>query len=177
MAAMFGGMVGQEVIKAVSGKFHPLHQWLYFDAIEALPLKPHRPTCEETKPSGSRYDAQIAVFGRSFQDKLAAANVFLVGAGALGCEFLKNFALMGVACSSSSSSSSPLTTNTNTTTPSTTTTEKRLGHVTVTDDDQIERSNLSRQFLFRDWDVGQPKSGCGARAAQQINPTLRITPL
>jgi ubiquitin-activating enzyme E1 len=27
MAAMFGGIVGQEVVKAVSGKFHPLHQW------------------------------------------------------------------------------------------------------------------------------------------------------
>lgn len=27
MAAMFGGIVGQEVLKAVSGKFHPLHQW------------------------------------------------------------------------------------------------------------------------------------------------------
>ena len=27
MAAMFGGVVGQEVVKAVSGKFHPLMQW------------------------------------------------------------------------------------------------------------------------------------------------------
>ncbi len=27
MAAMFGGIVGQEVVKAVSGKFTPLHQW------------------------------------------------------------------------------------------------------------------------------------------------------
>ena len=37
MAAMFGGVVGQEVVKAASGKFHPLFQWLYFDAVEALP--------------------------------------------------------------------------------------------------------------------------------------------
>jgi ubiquitin-activating enzyme E1 len=27
MAAMFGGVVGQEVIKAISGKFHPVYQW------------------------------------------------------------------------------------------------------------------------------------------------------
>lgn len=26
MAAMFGGIVGQEVIKAISGKFHPIFQ-------------------------------------------------------------------------------------------------------------------------------------------------------
>ena len=55
--------------------------------------------------------------------------VFLVGAGALGCEFIKNFAMMGLATHN--------------------------GQVTVTDDDVIEKSNLSRQFLFRDWDIGR----------------------
>jgi molybdopterin/thiamine biosynthesis adenylyltransferase len=29
------------------------------------------------------------------------------------------------------------------------------GVVTVTDDDVIEKSNLSRQFLFRDWNIGR----------------------
>ena len=38
---------------------------------------------------GSRHDAQVAVFGRSVQAKLEAQRLFLVGAGALGCEFLK----------------------------------------------------------------------------------------
>jgi molybdopterin/thiamine biosynthesis adenylyltransferase len=28
------------------------------------------------------------------------------------------------------------------------------GVVTVTDDDVIEKSNLSRQFLFRNWHIG-----------------------
>ena len=37
IAAMFGGVVGQEVMKAASGKFHPLFQWFYFDSIESLP--------------------------------------------------------------------------------------------------------------------------------------------
>lgn len=37
MAAMFGGIVGQEVMKAASGKFHPLYQFFYFDSIESLP--------------------------------------------------------------------------------------------------------------------------------------------
>ena len=31
MCAMFGGIVGQEVVKAISGKFGPITQWLYFD--------------------------------------------------------------------------------------------------------------------------------------------------
>ena len=30
-----------------------------------------------------------------------------------------------------------------------------VGEVTMTDDDVIEKSNLSRQFLFRDWDIGR----------------------
>ena len=45
-----------------------------------------------------RYDGQIAVFGANFQQKLGAQNYFVVGAGAIGCELLKNFALLGLGC-------------------------------------------------------------------------------
>ena len=45
-----------------------------------------------------RYDGQIAVFGADFQQKLGAQNYFVVGAGAIGCELLKNFALLGLGC-------------------------------------------------------------------------------
>lgn len=38
LCAFFGGVVGQEVMKAASGKFHPLQQWLYFDAEEERAL-------------------------------------------------------------------------------------------------------------------------------------------
>lgn len=79
---------------------------------------------------GNRYDGQAAVIGHTLQQKLADLKVFLVGAGALGCEFLKNFALMGVGIGPN-------------------------GSVTVTDDDTIEKSNLSRQFLFRNRDIGR----------------------
>ena len=152
MAAMFGGIVGQEVVKAVSGKFHPLFQWFYFDSIESLPAEPL--SAEEVAPEGGRYDAQIACFGRTMQRKLENAKVFLVGAGALGCEFLKNLALMGVACG-----------------------EGGQGSLTVTDDDVIEKSNLSRQFLFRDWDIGSSKSTVAAAAAKAINPSFQVTAL
>uniref|UniRef100_A0A8C6Y3K5 SUMO-activating enzyme subunit 1 n=1 Tax=Naja naja TaxID=35670 RepID=A0A8C6Y3K5_NAJNA len=37
MNSLIGGIAAQEVLKAVSGKFTPLDQWLYFDAYECLP--------------------------------------------------------------------------------------------------------------------------------------------
>ena len=151
MAAMFGGVVGQEVVKAASGKFHPLFQFFYFDSIESLPDQPL--PAEEVQPEGSRYDDQIACFGRTAQRTLENSKVFLVGAGALGCEFLKNLALMGVSCGSG------------------------IGRLTVTDDDTIEKSNLSRQFLFRDWDIGNYKSTVAATTAQKINPAFQVVPL
>lgn len=73
----------------------------------------------------------------------------MVGCGALGCEFLKNFALMGVAAGDK-------------------------GLVTVTDNDRIEVSNLNRQFLFREHNVGQPKSVAAADAVVAMNPALRV---
>ncbi|KAL8102140.1 ubiquitin-activating enzyme E1 2-like isoform X2 [Apium graveolens] len=150
MAAMFGGIVGQEVVKACSGKFQPLFQFFYFDSVESLPVEPLE--ADDLKPLNSRYDAQISVFGSKLQKKLEDAKVFMVGSGALGCEFLKNVALMGVSCGNDAK-------------------------LTITDDDVIEKSNLSRQFLFRDWNIGQAKSTVAATAASVINPSLHIEAL
>ncbi|KAJ4821709.1 ubiquitin-activating enzyme 1 [Rhynchospora pubera] len=150
MAAMFGGIVGQEVVKACSGKFHPLFQFFYFDSVESLPTEPLE--ADDLKPLNSRYDAQISVFGSKHQKKLEESKIFMVGSGALGCEFLKNLALMGVSCS-------------------------QKGKLTITDDDVIEKSNLSRQFLFRDWNIGQAKSTVAAAAASAINPDFHVEAL
>ncbi|KAL2130625.1 hypothetical protein VTI74DRAFT_6152 [Chaetomium olivicolor] len=146
MAAFFGGLTAQEVLKAVSGKFHPVKQFMYFDALEALPTGCTRSE-ELCKPTGSRYDGQIAVFGREFQEKIANMRQFLVGAGAIGCEMLKNWAMIGLGTGPN-------------------------GRITVTDMDQIEKSNLNRQFLFRPRDVGQMKSECASKAVQAMNPDL-----
>jgi ubiquitin-activating enzyme E1 len=35
--ALIGGIAAQEVLKFCSGKFMPINQWFYYDAIEALP--------------------------------------------------------------------------------------------------------------------------------------------
>ena len=49
--------------------------------------------------------------------------------------------------------------------------------LTVTDMDNIEKSNLNRQFLFRQWDMGQPKSRTAVNAAQVINPSIQTKAL
>lgn len=149
MIAFFGGMAAQEVLKACSGKFTPLKQIMYFDSLESLPDTKEFPRTETTtKPINSRYDNQIAVFGIDFQRKLANSKVFLVGAGAIGCEMLKNWALMGLGSGSD-------------------------GHIYVTDNDIIEKSNLNRQFLFRPRNVGKNKSEVAADAVIAMNSDLK----
>uniref|UniRef100_A0A8C9VVV5 E1 ubiquitin-activating enzyme n=1 Tax=Scleropages formosus TaxID=113540 RepID=A0A8C9VVV5_SCLFO len=148
--AFIGGLAAQEVMKACTGKFMPIRQWLYFDAIECLPeTEGALLTEEDCAPRNCRYDGQISVFGCKLQDELAKQRYFLVGAGAIGCELLKNFAMMGLACGD--------------------------GEVIVTDMDTIEKSNLNRQFLFRPWDVTKMKSETAASAVKQMNPSIRIT--
>jgi ubiquitin-activating enzyme E1 len=79
MCAAIGGIVGQEVLKACSGKFTPIRGFLYFDADETLPDDILEP--EEVTPTGtSRYDSQIAVFGKSIQNTILNQRFFLVGA-------------------------------------------------------------------------------------------------
>ncbi len=51
------------------------------------------------------------------------------------------------------------------------------GHVYVTDDDSIRKSNLNRQFLFRLSDINQPKSTTAAAAVKRMNPGLHVTAL
>jgi ubiquitin-activating enzyme E1 len=149
MCAALGGMVGQEVLKACSGKFTPIPGFFYLDADETLP-----DTLIDSslvQPTGtSRYDSQVAVFGSDMQENINNLQYFMVGAGAIGCEMLKNWALMGVGCSSK-------------------------GHVYVTDMDRIEKSNLSRQFLFRNTDIDKFKSATAADAAKAMNPKLNVT--
>jgi adenylyltransferase/sulfurtransferase len=78
------------------------------------------------------------------QDRLAAARVLVVGAGALGNEVLKNLALLGV------------------------------GHITVVDLDEIEESNLTRSVLFRLRDRGRRKVDVAAEAVRDINPDVQV---
>ena len=165
VCSVVGAMAASEALKAVSGKFMPVRQWMHFELSEALPAEGTvRPA--DCAPLGDRYDGQRAAVGSAVQDRLCRASLFVVGAGAIGCEALKTLAMMGVAAplgaaagaASASSSSSAVS----------------GPRVTVTDMDSIETSNLSRQFLFRPADVGRPKSSVAAAAARAMNPHMRV---
>lgn len=144
--AVIGGATAQEVMKACSGKFMPIKQWVYFDCLEVVPENLTEADCEVTN---TRYDGQILCLGKQMNDKISDQKWFVVGAGAIGCELLKNFAVMGVG--------------------------HRDGMLTVTDMDTIERSNLNRQFLFRSWDVTKLKSDTACKAVKDMNPDINVT--
>jgi adenylyltransferase/sulfurtransferase len=74
------------------------------------------------------------------QDRLAAARVLVIGAGALGNEILKLLALSGV------------------------------GHIMIYDMDRIEVSNLSRTVLFKESDAGAFKAAVAAQRVLELNP-------
>lgn len=143
MAAFFGGIIAQEIVK-FTGKYSPLKQWLHYDIFETLPRVP-----VDRTPLNCRYDDQILVYGREVQEKLSKIRTFMIGAGALGCEYVKAFALMGLGCS-------------------------KEGKVTVTDNDNIEVSNLNRQFLFRKNNVGDSKAKVACEIAHDMNNELNV---
>jgi molybdopterin/thiamine biosynthesis adenylyltransferase len=70
----------------------------------------------------------------------------MVGAGAIGCELLKNFAMLGIGRAKKDFN-------------------KKGGSIVLTDPDIIEVSNLNRQFLFREKHLRNPKSSTAAAAA------------
>lgn len=144
--AVIGAFVAQEVFKSVSAKFHPMVQHMYFDSLESLPNE--LPSEKDCQPTNSRYDGQIAVFGKTFQEKIANHRQFLVGSGAIGCEMLKNWSMMGLAAGPK-------------------------GIIHVTDLDTIEKSNLNRQFLFRAKDLGKFKAEVAAATVAEMNPDLK----
>ncbi len=78
------------------------------------------------------------------QQKLQAAKVMVVGAGALGNEVLKNLALIGV------------------------------GQIVIVDFDRIEVANLTRSVLFRRRDCGRPKAEVAADALLDLNPEIQV---
>ena len=105
---------------------------------DALTFSTTRPRTMAPIPAETEGDALIIDEGDRYgrlrlipwwrQEKLAAARVLVVGAGALGNEVVKNLALLGV------------------------------GTILIIDRDVVEPSNLSRSVLFRLADGGRPKA-------------------
>jgi len=143
LAALFGGVVAQEVIK-FAGKYTPINQWIHYAAFEVLHSKG---VPVDAAPLGCRYDHQISIIGKAAHARVGKSKTFLIGCGALGCEFLKGLAMSGYGCAG--------------------------GVVNITDMDTIELSNLSRQFLFRRRHVNCLKSESAADVVKEMNPEMK----
>ena len=142
-----GGVVSQEIIKYI-GIYKPINQWFRAEFFEIL----DKEADNQNKNNDSRYNDQLLIFGDESQKKLEQFNIFMIGAGAVGCELLKSFAMMGIATNPNSL-------------------------LTVTDHDRIEKSNLNRQFLFRENDIGKLKSECSINKIKQFNSKINCVAL
>jgi len=153
IVSFLGGVVAQEIIK-ITGKFLPFNQWFEFE-FNYLSKKYNKDIISKEineKNEVSRYNEQIQIFGKDVQNKLASLNIFLVGCGAIGCEYLKNFTMMGISCKN----------------------DDNNGFLTITDFDKIELSNLNRQFLFRENNIGQFKSEVAKHLINIMNNSCQI---
>ena len=148
IASFLGGISSQEIIK-YTGKYKPIHQWIWIDFSETVENLDEN---IDRQLKNDRYDDQIAIYGNKIQEELTDSNIFIIGAGALGCEFLKIFSLMGIST-------------------------KENNNVTITDNDNIEISNLNRQFLFKYDDIHQSKSIIASKASKEINNDFNCYPM
>ena len=94
----------------------------------------------------SRYERQIMLpeWGRVGQAKLKKAKVVVVGAGGLGSAVLTQLAVVGV------------------------------GSIRVIDCDEVELSNLNRQTLHSDRDLGKRKAVSARERLESLNPDIRV---
>jgi molybdopterin/thiamine biosynthesis adenylyltransferase len=92
-----------------------------------------------------RYARQIVLpdVGGVGQRKLGVAQIVIVGAGGIGSPAVQYLAAAGV------------------------------GRLKLIDDDRVDLSNLQRQILFTDADLGEPKAQAAARKAASFNPHVR----
>ncbi len=93
-----------------------------------------------------RYARQIVLpqVGGVGQRRVKAASVAIIGAGGIGSAVIPSLAGAGIGC------------------------------LTIIDDDIVDRTNLQRQPIFRDDQVGQPKAQLAADFVRALNPHVEV---
>ena len=91
-----------------------------------------------------RYKRQILLFGEEGQERLKKAHIFIAGAGGLGSPVSIYLAVAGV------------------------------GTITIVDMDVVDLTNLNRQILHFDRDVGKKKTASAEEKLRELNPDIKI---
>lgn len=97
-----------------------------------------------SKDELERYSRQIMLFGEDGQKRLKNATVFIAGAGGLGCPVALYLAAAGV------------------------------GNLRIADRDTVEMSNLNRQVLHWEPDIGREKVLSVEEKLRDINPHIKV---
>ncbi len=94
----------------------------------------------------NRYSRQILLpeIDLAGQEKLLQSHVLIIGAGGLGSPAALYLAGSGI------------------------------GQLTLSDDDQVDLSNLQRQILHHSSDIGRPKVDSARESLSALNPTIKI---
>jgi adenylyltransferase/sulfurtransferase len=96
-----------------------------------------------------RYSRQKNLYGwdEGVQDRLGRSTVFIAGLGGLGGPASIYLAAAGI------------------------------GHLRICDPDTVQASNLNRQILYAEEDIGKPKAGCAAERLERLNSVISILPI
>jgi adenylyltransferase/sulfurtransferase len=91
-----------------------------------------------------RYKRQILLFGEEGQEQLKRAHIFVAGAGGLGSPVSLYLAVAGI------------------------------GVITLVDNDVVDLTNLNRQILHYDRDIGRKKTVSAEEKLREINPDITV---
>jgi molybdopterin/thiamine biosynthesis adenylyltransferase len=99
-----------------------------------------------SKQELARYERQIIMpdWGEAGQNRLKKSKVLVAGVGGLGSAVLTYLAVAGV------------------------------GKIRIIDCDKVELSNLNRQVLYSDSDIGKEKVACAKERLESLNPYIQI---
>jgi molybdopterin/thiamine biosynthesis adenylyltransferase len=91
-----------------------------------------------------RYKRQMILFGDKGQERLKKAHIFIAGAGGLGSPVSIYLAVAGV------------------------------GTITIVDMDVVDQTNLNRQILHFDRDIGRKKTASAEEKLRELNPDITV---